>query len=234
VPLSPSLLDLTLRVVLTAIAAAAIGYERGERGKAAGLRTTLLVALAACFAIMLSNVLLPTAGRQPDSFVTFDVMRLPLGVLTGVGFIGAGAILKRDETVVGVTTAATLWYVTILGLLFGAGQLWLGAAASVLGVFVIEALRFVDPRIRRLRSGTLYVTARRGALTTEDVARLARAEGYDIAPSGAEIAVDSEELKFALHWRARDGEESVPAFVAALGGRQGVVAVRWDIAEREP
>jgi putative Mg2+ transporter-C (MgtC) family protein len=52
------------------------------------------------------NFLLPTAGRPPDSFVMNDLMRLPLGILTGVGFIGAGAILRRENMVVGVTTAS--------------------------------------------------------------------------------------------------------------------------------
>jgi putative Mg2+ transporter-C (MgtC) family protein len=55
-----------------------------------------------------------------------DLMRLPLGILIGVGFIGGGAILRRDDIVVGVTTAATLWLVTVIGLCLGGGQLALG------------------------------------------------------------------------------------------------------------
>ena len=70
-----------------------------------------------------TNLLLATAGKSADSFVVLDLMRLPLGILTGMGFIGGGAILRRDGFVLGVTTAATLWFVTVIGLCFGAGRL---------------------------------------------------------------------------------------------------------------
>jgi putative Mg2+ transporter-C (MgtC) family protein len=105
--------DLVIRLACTLIAGAIIGYDRGERSKAAGLRTTVLVCVAASVAMLQMNYLLPLAGRPTDSFVTNDLMRLPLGILTGVGFIGGGAILRRSSLIVGVTTAATLWYVTV-------------------------------------------------------------------------------------------------------------------------
>jgi hypothetical protein len=73
------------------------------------------------------NLLLPTAGRSADCFVMNDLTRFPLGILTGVGFIGAGAIIHRDNIVIGVTTAATLRYVTVIGLRLGGGRIWLGS-----------------------------------------------------------------------------------------------------------
>src|SRR5579872_1597938 len=112
-PLHLTWIDLLVRLGSTLIAGFIIGYNRGEHGKAAGLRTTMLVCLAASVAMLQMNYLLPLAGRPHDSFVMNDLMRLPLGILTGVGFIGAGAILRRRELVIGVTTAATLWYVTV-------------------------------------------------------------------------------------------------------------------------
>src|SRR5262249_12866451 len=125
-PLNLTLRDVILRIVCTLIAGAIMGYNRGEHGKAAGLRTTMLVCLAASLAMLQVNYLLPLAGRPAGSFIMNDLMRLPLGILTGVGFIGGGAILRRRDIVTGVTTAATLWYVTVLGLCFGGGQLILG------------------------------------------------------------------------------------------------------------
>ena len=71
-------------------------------------RTTILVCLTASASMILGNLLLGTLGRATDTLVRMDVMRLPLGILTGMGFIGAGAILHRGNVVVGVTTAATL------------------------------------------------------------------------------------------------------------------------------
>jgi len=138
-PLHITWADIALRLVSALIAAAILGYNRGEHGKAAGLRTTMLVCLAAALAMVAVNILLPLAGRSPDSFVTTDLMRLPLGILTGVGFIGGGAILRRGNLVTGVTTAATLWYVTVVGLCFGGGQFLLGCIATAIGALVLWA-----------------------------------------------------------------------------------------------
>ena len=79
-----------------------------------------------------ANLLISNAGRPADSFVTMDLMGLPLGILAGMGFIGGGVILKRENLVIGVTTAATFWFVTVLGLCFGGGQIALGIIAFLL------------------------------------------------------------------------------------------------------
>jgi len=99
---------IALRLILTAVASAAIGINRGELDRPVGLRTTMLVALAAAISMIQVNLLLPSAGKPNDSFVMLDLMRLPLGVLSGMGFIGAGTIVRRNDLVQGVTTAATL------------------------------------------------------------------------------------------------------------------------------
>src|SRR5271170_6715244 len=124
--------DIALRLGLAVVAGTLVGLNRGEHGRPAGLRTTLLVCLAACIAMIQANILTGTAGRRPDSFVMMDTMRLPLGILSGIGFIGAGAILRKGNMVLGVTTAATLWFVTVMGLCFGGGQLALGLIALAL------------------------------------------------------------------------------------------------------
>ena len=80
---------IALRLFLTVVAGVLVGFNRGEHGEPAGLRTTFLVGLAASIAMLQANLLLGTAGRSPDSYVILDLMRLPLGILTGVGFIAA-------------------------------------------------------------------------------------------------------------------------------------------------
>jgi putative Mg2+ transporter-C (MgtC) family protein len=119
IPISLTWNDIALRLALTVAAGLALGFNRSEHGKAAGMRTTSLVCIAASVAMIQVNLLLPTAGRPAGSFVMNDLMRLPLGILTGVGFIGGGAILRRGNIVTGVTTAATLWLATVVGLCFG-------------------------------------------------------------------------------------------------------------------
>src|SRR6202451_3250500 len=139
-PLTLTWQDIALRLAMSLAGGGLIGLDRGEHGRPAGLRTTLLVCLAAAVAMIQTNLLLATKGRASDSFIMMDLMRLPLGILTGMGFIGGGAILRRDGFVVGVTTAATLWFVTVVGLCFGGGQIGLGVAGTALGMMVLSGL----------------------------------------------------------------------------------------------
>jgi putative Mg2+ transporter-C (MgtC) family protein len=94
-------------LLCTVIAGGLFGLDRSERGRVAGLRTTILISLVACLSMIEVNLLISLSGKAPDSYVVLDLMRLPLGILSGMGFIGAGAIVRRDQFVVGVTTAAT-------------------------------------------------------------------------------------------------------------------------------
>ncbi len=149
--------QIALRILLASVASFLIGYNRDERGKSLGIRTTMLVCLAATLAMIQTNQMMNTAGRASDSFVQLDLMRLPLGILSGIGFIGAGAIIRKDGLVHGVTTAATMWFVTVLGLLFGGGQLTLGIASTLLALFILWTLRWVELRIPTHRRGSLSI-----------------------------------------------------------------------------
>lgn len=177
-PLHPSWEDIALRLLLTIIAGALIGADRGIRGHAAGLRTTILVTLAASVAMIQANLLLPVSGKTADSFGVMDLMRLPLGILTGVGFIGAGTILRRGDLVTGITTAATLWVVTVIGLCFGGGQLVLGTAATLLSVFTLSGLRWLDIRMPRKQRAILVVESVPTRASIQSLADLIAPLGY--------------------------------------------------------
>ncbi|WP_409528093.1 MgtC/SapB family protein [Rhizobium sp.] len=114
-PITPSWTEIVFRLTATLIAGILIGINRERGGHAAGLRTNVLVSLAACLSMIQANLLLSTSQTANGSM---DVLRLPLGILTGVGFIGGGAILRRRDVATGVTTAATLWLMTAIGLCF--------------------------------------------------------------------------------------------------------------------
>lgn len=177
-PLHPSWQDIVLRLVLTMLAGAVIGFDRGVRGQAAGLRTTILVALAASVAMIQANVLLSVGGKTAESYGVMDLMRMPLGILTGVGFIGGGTILKRGDLVSGVTTAATLWVTTVIGLCFGGGQLYLGIAATILAVITLWTLKWLDIRIPRERRAMLVINADVNASSSYDLENLIIPKGY--------------------------------------------------------
>jgi putative Mg2+ transporter-C (MgtC) family protein len=221
--------EIALRLALTVAAGILIGINRSEHGHAAGLRTTLLVCLAASLSMLQVNLLLPMTGKTSSSFAVMDLMRLPLGILSGMGFIGAGAIVRKDSLVHGLTTAATLWFVTGLGLCFGGGQLALGIVGLALGVLVLEGLKQVENRWRQDRRAVLSVTVDTNGPTEEELTSQLQAGGYAISPWGV-ISFDQNrqrELRTEVRWRARAHEAHSPAFLQEILTHPGVFRLEW-------
>ncbi|HTZ96169.1 MAG TPA: MgtC/SapB family protein [Terriglobales bacterium] len=229
-PLNLSWSEIALRLALAFAAGALIGFNRTEHGRPAGLRTTILVCLAACVAMLQVNLLLPLAGRHPDSFVMNDLMRFPLGILTGVGFIGGGAILRKGDMVLGVTTAATLWFVTVVGLCLGGGQLALGIAATTIGVLVLWVLRWLEDFLPRDQRGTLVLVSDTKSPTEEEVRASLAAEQYKIMSAAKTFTEhgDQRELRFEVQRRVRGDEVRAPRFLEALASREGVLRAEWN------
>ena len=222
--------DVLLRLALTVAAGAALGIDRSEHSRPAGLRTVLLVCLAASLAMILANRLLLTSGKAADSFVQLDMMRLPLGILTGVGFIGAGAIIHRQNIVLGVTTAATLWFASVVGLCFGAGQLALGIVGVVLGIFVLSGLRHAEsflPQDQRA-TVTLIVDAVAGAAET-DIGQGLAAHGYGLRLLSVSYGESGQrrEFRWEVRWTGRADARQLPGFLGEIARRPGVLQLSW-------
>ena len=214
--------DIAWRLLLTVVGSALIGINREEHGRPAGLRTMLLVGLAACVSMIQVNLLLPIKGKASDSFVVMDLMRLPLGILSGMGFIGAGAVLRKENLVLGVTTAATLWFDTVLGLCFGGGQLLLGTVGLVLGLIVLWLLKPVEERWKRDRQASLLVVVTVPGPNESDVTAAVAASGYRVSSLSVvhQKAVSTREIRCTVDWQGRAGETQPPAFVAELAKKK--------------
>jgi putative Mg2+ transporter-C (MgtC) family protein len=132
------LVRVLVRVVVAAALGAILGAERERAGKAAGLRTHMLVALGAAL-----FVLFPAEAGMS----TGDLSRVIQGVATGIGFIGAGTILKRPDSdeIQGLTTAASIWLTAAIGMAVGAGQLWLPVISAVAAWLILFALSRLMP-----------------------------------------------------------------------------------------
>jgi len=209
----------TLRLALTAICAGILGFDRDERGHSAGLRTNLLVGLAACLAMLQANWLINSNGKPEDSFVVMDIMRLPLGILSGIGFIGAGAILKRGDLAIGVTTAATIWFVTVMGLCFGGGQLQLGLAGFVLGFMVLTGMKKVEVGLPRRHSAQLSITVSTGGPAQFEIAARLTDAGLSLKePSLRVESPPSENTTYGwkVTWKGKHDDVSLPDAVQKL------------------
>jgi putative Mg2+ transporter-C (MgtC) family protein len=230
VSLHPGIADIGLRLLLTLLAGALIGFDRSEHGHAAGLRTTTLLCLAASVAMIQANLLLPTSGKESGSFSAIDVMRLPLGILSGIGFIGAGAIVRKDDMVSGVTTAATLWLATVVGLCFGGGQLWLGAVATALAWAVLRLLKSLDAKIPHDRSALLTIGMPLGVAIEPALGQIL--SGAGIRATFVNGCYDREtgmsKLAYEIRWRAAFGEEEPAQIVGSLLDLSGVRVVHWN------
>ena len=123
--------EMVIRIVIAAFLGAVIGYERARAKKPAGIRTHLLVCMGAALFTVIS--IWGFVGNA-------DPSRIAAGVVVGVGFLGAGTILRQERGVAGLTTAATIWAVAAVGVAMGAGLYVVGAVAAVM---VPLALRFL-------------------------------------------------------------------------------------------
>lgn len=141
--LPTTLVDIFLRLALAAGLGGAIGLEREFRHKPAGLRTNMLIALgSALFSIL--SVELGSAAGSPD--------RVAAQVVTGIGFLGAGAILRSGENVHGLTTAATIWVNAAIGMAAGLGAYAVAAVGAMLTLVVLALLPFME-RVFEERGG---------------------------------------------------------------------------------
>lgn len=208
-PLHLSLSDIAIRLLLTMLAGIVIGIERETRGHAAGLRTTVLVGLAASVAMIQANILLQTGGRTEGAFADMDILRLPLGILTGVGFIGAGVILKRGDVIIGTSTAVTLWVMTAIGLAFGGGQLILGGAATGLAMATLWGLRWLGRRIPREHIAVLVLSDAGGDFALADIHSLLEPLGYSVRLVGkCREPGERVSMSFKICWSQKETEET--------------------------
>jgi putative Mg2+ transporter-C (MgtC) family protein len=145
-------LALVLRLLLAAVLGAAVGVERELHDHPAGIRTHLLVALGSALFTILSIVGFPSSNGAPT-----DPSRVAAQIVTGIGFLGAGAILKYGPTVRGLTTAASLWAVAGIGMAAGAGLPFLATAATIIVIVSLWPLRVVSERIEIAAARRLHL-----------------------------------------------------------------------------
>ncbi|ADQ15735.1 MgtC/SapB family protein [Halanaerobium hydrogeniformans] len=132
------------KLILAGLLAALIGYDREKQNKAAGIRTNVIVSVISCLIMILS---IEVSKVNLDLGITGDPARLAAQVISGIGFLGAGTIIKQEDKVEGLTTAASLWGVAGLGLAIGYGMFDISIIAALI-IFI--SLRIAPSVKRRL------------------------------------------------------------------------------------
>ena len=159
-------------MLLAVVCGGAVGLERELRGKAAGLRTNILICVGATLFTQLS-VDLAAQGGDPG--------RLAAQIVTGVGFIGAGTILHSRGAVTGLTSAATIWVVAAIGVALGAGAVLEGVGVTLLMIFVLRGLGWVEGKVRlQATEATISVEVPTGEDQVVRIEETVRASGLDV------------------------------------------------------
>ncbi len=140
-------ISLVIRVLSSVLLGFAIGLEREMTNKYAGLRTNILVCLGACLFTVISIYGFPEVSVTGDELGTRDTARVAAQVVTGIGFIGGGTVLRHGATVFGLTTAATLWVSASIGMACGAGMYGLAITATVLSILVLVSVRLFEKNV---------------------------------------------------------------------------------------
>jgi len=133
-------LEIISRLLTTFVLSGLVGLERQVHRRTAGLRTHILVGLGSCL-IMLTSLYVFDIYKDK---VALDPTRIAAGVITGIGFLGAGAIIREKEGVKGLTTAASIWVVSGIGLAVGTGFIRTAVYTTVLVLVILHLLRYLD------------------------------------------------------------------------------------------
>jgi putative Mg2+ transporter-C (MgtC) family protein len=142
----------SLRLMLAALLGSMVGLEREVRGRQAGFRTNLLVCLGSALAMIVSVAFAHQRWpHEPNVNINIDPARVAYGVMGGIGFLGAGVIVKQRGAVRGLTTAAGLWCVAAMGLACGLGLYMISIVATALVVLALWYLDYLEKRLPKVR-----------------------------------------------------------------------------------
>ncbi|WP_158912528.1 MgtC/SapB family protein [Caulobacter sp. S45] len=163
-------IDITIRLLLAAVLGSIIGFERERLLWAAGIRTHMLVSVGACLLMIVSAYGFQHALLMPR--VVLDPSRIAAQVVSGIGFLGAGAILMRGQIVRGLTTAASIWAVAAIGLAAGGGLFFAATISTAIIIAILAGVKPLEEAYRaRVQTCRLEVSADRDVLEEQGVAK---------------------------------------------------------------
>jgi putative Mg2+ transporter-C (MgtC) family protein len=219
--------EVVLRVVLAALLGGAIGLERELREREAGLRTHMLVSVGAALFTMVSAYAWTDWRFSTAQGLVFDPTRIAAQVVSGIGFLGAGAIIRQGLSVRGLTTAATLWVVAAIGMAAGVGYSEAAVVTTALVLISLWPLRILAYRLAvrvRPEEGRLAVDLPSGASAVSVLEAVERA-GANVR--SLEFEEEGDRRRIDLHVRLGT-ERTAAELIDALTQAEQVRGARWN------
>jgi putative Mg2+ transporter-C (MgtC) family protein len=200
----PDSLRIMVHLLSALMAGGAIGIERSWHGRPAGFRTHALVCLASSL-LMLLTVFQATWFPAAGDTVRLDPTRMAQGIMTGIGFLGAGVIFKEGLTVRGLTTAASIWITAAIGVMTGSGLYFPAIAATVLTLGILSVFRVVESWLPAHRYATVRLHFERGkAMPEAEVRALLARHGCSGSALSWRLADEGRLLEYRLTARTTD------------------------------
>lgn len=215
--------EILLRLLIAAAFGAVVGLERERSGQAAGLRTHVILVVGSALAMMLSiNIAMQFKPFGSDG----DPARLAAQVVSGIGFLGAGAILRYGTSIRGLTTATSLWTLAVVGLVVGAGYYQVAAGATVLLLVVLFILNILEHRvISPYSSVSLTLSAEDRPALIKDLNKLLNQR--QIRSSGLTVQKNLKRRTIKIEVSLRiHHDESIEQLMADLNSLNGVRVYR--------
>lgn len=218
-----NLILIFIAILLTVVLSSFVGFEREIRGRSAGLRTHLLVAVGSCVIMIISIYGLPIigdAGRDPA--------RLAAQVITGVGFLGAGAIIHYAGGIRGLTTAGTIWLVMAIGLACGSMNFTLAIFSTVIVMIVLTSFRRIERRVTKNHPMIIVLTSSDRPILT-DILGLAREFNSNITDIATQIIQDGKDETLQVTFRVsneNNGSFNLEIFTNELRNRTNAIDIK--------
>lgn len=209
--------EIVIRIALSALLGMIIGYERERQNQPAGLRTHTILAIGSCLAMTISINL----AMQFQPTVSGDPGRLAAQVISGIGFLGAGAILRYGTSVKGLTTATSLWTIAIVGLAIGAGHYFAAIAATAAALIVLTLLNLLEKKvIRSFVTLPIVVTARNQPALADTLLTLMKENKKKVLSSSIDTNLESQLITVTMVIKTVENEnlESLQNALNAIPG----------------
>lgn len=215
--------DWIVKLLLSAFLGSLIGLEREYHGRPAGLRTHMLVSIGAAM-ITISGLAIGGCNPNPGA----EVSRIVAGVVTGIGFLGAGAIIRTSDFVRGLTTAACIWFVAALGVTIGLGEYLLALSSTGVALLVLILLPFLEDRLADLKYRDVVILGENiePELLVENCSSIIKKHNIGIHDIEIGIERDGNSISLLYHLRIRKLEDKLK-ILNDLSDVKGVIKVQW-------
>jgi putative Mg2+ transporter-C (MgtC) family protein len=198
-------LEIVFRIAAALAAGGLIGLERSHRGRPAGFRTHALVCLASSLLMLVTVYESHWMPKTAAANVVLDPTRMAQGIMTGIGFVGAGAIIKEGFTVRGLTTAASIWVTAAIGILTGIGFYFAAVVGTVLVLATLSTFRWIEARLPTESYAIFTVRFKRDAALSEAVLReLVESTGFSLHNLSYRLHGEAGQFEYRMVLRTVD------------------------------